>query len=33
MSGFWSCRIDEASRFPYAVDDNYPTIIACRDHY
>lgn len=33
LAGFWSRRIDETNRLVYAVDDDQPTIIACRYHY
>lgn len=33
LSGFWSRRIDDSHRLPYAVTDTHITIIACRYHY
>ncbi|MFQ5615701.1 MAG: Txe/YoeB family addiction module toxin [Anaerolineales bacterium] len=33
LSGYWSRRIDQTNRLVYAVDDEYLTILSCRDHY
>ncbi len=33
LAGFWSRRIDDTHRLVYAVEDEYPTILACRYHY
>jgi len=33
LSGFWSRRIDESTRFVYVVDNNQLTVISCRYHF
>ena len=33
LSGFWSCRIDDANRLIYRINGEFIDILSCKGHY